>query len=193
MRNFSATSSVLPRSEIWSSLSCVVRVVRGQVAQRGLALDVHVVRVVLYLEARLGGVHHLPDDHGGDLDRIAVEVVDLQAVGLEVAHAQRDAAAAGERVDPVPTLFLDRADVAAEQQDDARLVRRDDLVAEQVQERADRAQDAEDQRRRGKHMLVGDADETQDCDDHEDQRHSEHDESGQGSGFFLLDHDSSIG
>ena len=63
----------------------VVRVRRGQVAERGLALDVDEVLVVVHLEQRLGRVHDPPDDDRRDLDRVAVVVVDLELGALEVA------------------------------------------------------------------------------------------------------------
>ena len=57
---------------------------RRDVTQRRLGLHADEVDVVVDREHRLRGVGHLPDDDRGDLDRVAVGVVDLQVVGLEV-------------------------------------------------------------------------------------------------------------
>ena len=57
-------------------LPVVVRVVRialRHLAQRGFGLDLHEVFVVVDAEHGFGRVDHLPDDDGGDLDRIAVD------------------------------------------------------------------------------------------------------------------------
>ena len=60
--------------------SCgVVGVARRQVAQRRFALHVDEVVVVVDLEDGLGRVDDPPDHHRGDLDRVALVVVDLQA------------------------------------------------------------------------------------------------------------------
>ena len=80
------------------------------------------LRVVVDLEERLGGVGHAPDHDCRDLDRIAVAVVDLELLALEVAHLDRDARAAGERVDPPEALLLEAAGVTAEQHQRACLV-----------------------------------------------------------------------
>jgi hypothetical protein len=66
----------------------VVRVAGGEIAQRRFALDVDVVVVVVDLEERFGGVDDTPDDDGGDLDRVALEVVDLEPRALEIADPQ---------------------------------------------------------------------------------------------------------
>src|SRR6185312_5368169 len=42
---------------------------------------------------RPGRVGNLPDDDGSDLDRVAVGIVDLEAIGLEVAHPDTHGAA----------------------------------------------------------------------------------------------------
>ena len=58
-------------------VGAVVGMAAGQVAQRRLALHRHEVFVVVDLEQRLGGVDHPPDHDRGDVDRVAVPVVDL--------------------------------------------------------------------------------------------------------------------
>ena len=72
----------------------VVGIRGGQRAHRAFALHVDVVFVVVDVEDGFGGLDHAPDDHGGDLDRVAVLVVDLELAAFEIAHAQRDAAPA---------------------------------------------------------------------------------------------------
>jgi hypothetical protein len=59
------------------------------------------VLVVIDLEQGLCRVGHLPHHDGGDLDGVAIAVVDLQPAGLEVADAHGDAVSQGEGVDPV--------------------------------------------------------------------------------------------
>jgi hypothetical protein len=45
---------------------------------------------------------HLPDHHGGDLDGVAIGIVDLGHGGLVVAWPGREPEAPGEGVDPAP-------------------------------------------------------------------------------------------
>ena len=71
-------------------LVLVVGIAGGHRAQRRFGLDVHEALVVVDVVDRLGRIHDLPHDHRGDLDRAAVEVVDLELAALEVAHAQAD-------------------------------------------------------------------------------------------------------
>jgi hypothetical protein len=67
----------------------------------------------------------LPDDHGGDLDRVPVGVVHLGGRALVVPDPDRHPPPAGERVDPVQPGLPDRAAVAAEQLDHASLAGHD--------------------------------------------------------------------
>ena len=122
MRSWSAISGLVGAQCDVALVVGVVRVGRGEVAQRGLGLDVDEVLVVIDFEQGLRRVDHLPDDDGGDLDGVAVVVVDLELGGLEVADADGDRAALGERVHPLQALLADRAAVPAEQDDGARLV-----------------------------------------------------------------------
>ena len=98
----------------------VVRVGRGEVAERRLGLDVDEMLEVVDLEQRLRRIRDLPDDDRGDLDRVAVVVVDLEARRLEVADTHGDLAALGQRVDPVQALLTDGPVVATEQHEDPR-------------------------------------------------------------------------
>ena len=104
----------------------VVLVARREVAHRGLGLHLHEVLIVVDFEDGFGGVDDAPDDDGGDLDRIAFEVVDLQLGALEVTHAKRNALLRVERVGPAQSRRFRRADVVAEELQDAALVRIDD-------------------------------------------------------------------
>jgi hypothetical protein len=56
---------------------------------------------------------------------VALGVVDLEPVGLEVAHPDTDPAPNREGQDPPESRATDGADVAAEELDDRRLARRD--------------------------------------------------------------------
>ena len=107
------------------------------VAQRRLGLDVHEVLEVVDLEQRLGRVGHPPHDDGGDLDRVAVVVIDLELGGLEVAHPHGDATSFGQRVDPVQALLADRPVVAAEQDECAGFVGVDRREAAEADGRED--------------------------------------------------------
>jgi len=100
-------------------------------------------RAGLLLAQHIGGVADLPDDYGGDLDRVAVGVVDLRLRRFLVADPGRDRDAIGERVHPLQPGLADRAAVLAEQLDDAGLARRDGGQAAQHQGTGDKAKDAE--------------------------------------------------
>ena len=95
----------------------VVRKDRRHGAEGRLALHVHEVLVVVDLEHGFGGLDDPPDDDGGDLDRVADVVVDLQFAAFEVADSQRHEAPRRKRIDPAQARSLDRALVASEQLD----------------------------------------------------------------------------
>ena len=107
----------------------VVRKDRRHGAEGRLALHVHEVLVVVHLEHGLGRLDDPPDDNRGDLDRVADVVVDLQLAALEIADPQRHETPHGERIDPAQARRLDRALVAAEEQDHSRRVGIDDRQA----------------------------------------------------------------
>ena len=73
------------------------------------------ILVVVHLEARLGGLDDLPDHDGRDLDRVALDVVDLQLLALEVADTLRNPLLGVERVGPPQPRFFHGAHVASEQ------------------------------------------------------------------------------
>jgi hypothetical protein len=90
-----------------------------------LGLDGDELREVVDGIDGAGGVADLPDDDGGDLDRVAVGVVDLGLCRLLVADPGRDHDPVGERVHPLQGGIADGAAVLAEQLDNARLAGHD--------------------------------------------------------------------
>ena len=122
VRSWSAISTGFDAQRDVALVVRVVRMRRGEIAQRGLGLDVDEVLVVVDLEQRLGGVGDLPDDDRGDLDRVAVVVVHLELGGLEVADADRHLWSLRERIDPSQAVIVHRPVVLAEQHHDACLV-----------------------------------------------------------------------
>ena len=128
----------------------VIRIARGRIAQRRFALDVDVVFVVVHLERRLRGFHDAPHDDRGDVDRVALAVVDLQLAALEVPHPQRQLPLLVKRICVAQAADLCRADIVAEQLQHLRLVRRhheEPLQQEHPEgEQADRRQHPADRR-----------------------------------------------
>ena len=125
-------------------LVLVVGIAGGHRAQRRFGLDVHEAFVVVDVEHGLGRIDHLPDDDRRDLDRVAVEVVDLELAALEVAHALADLLLGVEGVVPAQAVLVDRADVLAEQAQHRGLVGLDHVEAEQAEERQAAEQQAAD-------------------------------------------------
>ena len=126
----------------------IVRIARRHRAQRRLALDVHEVFVVVDLEQRLRSVDDLPDDDCGNLDRIAIEIVDLEFARLEIANAQGHAAFAVERIGPARTGVAHGADVAAEELQHFAFVRRDGEETGECDQQCDAREDCHDDRPR---------------------------------------------
>ena len=58
-----------------------------QVTQRGFALNLNVVLVVIDLKQRLGGINNSPDNNGRDINRVALAVIDLERTGLKVSES----------------------------------------------------------------------------------------------------------
>ena len=71
-------------------LEIVIGIFGADGADRALDLDEDELVVIVDVEQRLGGVGDPPDDVGGDLDRVAAQVVDLEPLGDEVVDAGRD-------------------------------------------------------------------------------------------------------
>ena len=137
----SVISSALPRSDSWPASTRVVGIAGGDVPDRGLGLGRHELDEVVHRVQRQGGVVDLPHDHGRDLDRVAVGVVDLGQRGLVVADPGGYAAPDRERVDPAQAGFPDRAVVAAEQLHDAGLTGDDLEEAAQGQRAREQQED----------------------------------------------------
>ena len=68
----------------------IVGILAAQVTHGRLGLHAHVVLNILDIEHRLRRVLHPPHDDRRNLDRVTELVVDLQAIAVEVARAQRD-------------------------------------------------------------------------------------------------------
>ena len=124
----------------------VVGIAHRKRPQRRLALHGDEVFVVLDMERRLGRVHDAPHHHGRDLDRVAVEVVDLRRpamcspllfndlprgilllgrprrAGLEITDPQRDRALGVEGIGPEKSGLADRPHIFPEEGADAGLV-----------------------------------------------------------------------
>src|SRR2546421_5682187 len=89
-----------------------------------LALDGDELLEVLDVEHRVGGIDDAPHADRRDLDGIATGVVDLDALALEIADTQRDPLAPKDRewIDPPQASLVKRPDIAAEDDQHARLV-----------------------------------------------------------------------
>ena len=98
----------------------------GDVSQRRLGLNAHEVEVIVDGVESARGVGNLPDDDGGDLDGIAVSVVDLQVVRLEVPDPDAYVPPVGEGQNPGQAGATHGADVAAEEPHDLGLAGLDD-------------------------------------------------------------------
>ena len=85
----------------------------------GLGLDGDELGEVIDRVECHGGVLDLPDDHGRDLDRVAVGIVDLRLCRLLVADPSRHLQPSGEWIDPLQAGVPDRPAVSAEQLDRA--------------------------------------------------------------------------
>jgi hypothetical protein len=164
----------------------IVGVGSREVAHRRLALDVHIVLVVVHFETGLGGVHHAPDHDRRDLDRIPLEVVHLEAGALEVAHPERDAPLGVERVGVAEARLPAGADVGAEQLQDAPLVRVDH---EQPEQRDGDEHRQEEGPHGARHVLTaGGLDEVVDAQDERRQEQGQRPESRHRAPFIFSDH-----
>ncbi len=86
----------------------------GQLADGRFALDGDEVLVVIDVELRFGRIDDVPDDDGGDFDRIAAGVVDLDLFADEVGDAEGHPVFGAERIGPVESGRPGRADVPAD-------------------------------------------------------------------------------
>jgi hypothetical protein len=138
---------------------------------RFLGLHLDEVLVVVDLEDRFRGVDDAPDDHGGDLDRVALEVVDLQPRALEIADPKRDTLLRVQRVRPAQARHFGGPDVVAEELEDLAFVRVDD-------EEPDEEEQVEDDRQAERDDAPGRAvrgrDETVDGEPEHDEQQERH-------------------
>src|SRR6202042_2286306 len=133
-----------------------------------------------------GGVLDLPDDYGGDLDRVAVGVVDLGLRRLLVADPGRDHDALGERVHPLQPGLADGAAVLAEQLHDTRLAGHDGGEPGQHEGGDDKDENAEpDQRLSGSAALAIGQQDQRHPDQYQDDAKHQHEQARQESGRSL--------
>jgi hypothetical protein len=71
-------------------LGGLVRVKSSALADGGLALNPEVVEIVFDFEASLGSFEDAPDNDSLNFNGTSVEVIDFDAVGLEVVDPQGD-------------------------------------------------------------------------------------------------------
>ena len=164
----------------------VVGIAGGQVADRGLALHLQVVLVVVHLEDGLRGVHHPPDHDGRDLDGVAVGVVDLQPGVLEVADAQGHPPLRVEGVGPAQALVARGAAVGPEE------LQHDPLVRVHGEHPADE-QDVEGEQQAEAHHpqarpVPGRLDDPEDRPSQQHEEHQQHQQPGRRRPFTLADH-----
>ena len=139
----SATAAVLPRSDICVLVVRVVGVARREVAQRRFGLHLDVVLVVVDLEHRFGRVDDAPDDDRGDLDRVALVVVDLElACSRSCARAARSASSCRTGSPSAGPASCAVPDVVAEQLQHPAFVRIDDEEAGEQEAASRRARSA---------------------------------------------------
>ncbi len=122
----------------------VVGVVGGQLADGRLALDGHEVLIALDVEDGLGRIDDVPDDDGGDLDRVAQGVVDLDRLAVEVEDAQGHLLLDDEGIGPEEAGRPGGADVLAEEGEDLGLVGVDEEEAAEGHEDEDASEDGDD-------------------------------------------------
>ena len=94
----------------------------------------HEAFVVIHVVDRFGGVHHLPHDDRGDLDRAAIQFVDLEPATFEITYALADLFLAEEGVVPAQAVVLHRTHVLAEQAEHGGLVGLYGVQADQAEE-----------------------------------------------------------
>ena len=165
----------------------VVRMGGGHVAQRGLGLRLDELLVGLDSEDGAGGVGHLPHDDGGDIDGVALQVVDLELTGLEVVDLDGDLLAGGQRQDEHHAGAAHGADVLAEELADAGLPGDDDHEGadQQHDHERDPHEPADDSGHRPRLARVGGVDIGDGQNDqarHDRQQEDEGEEGSRGSG-----------
>jgi hypothetical protein len=122
-------------------LDVVVGIARADGAHRRLDLRGDEGLVVVHIEQRLRGVGDPPHHLGGDLYRVAAQVVHLDLLRDQVVRAHRDLGLAHPGPHPAQALGAAGATVGAEQRDHGRLVRLQHVEATPDQHEADQAAD----------------------------------------------------
>ena len=122
-------------------LDIVIGIFGGDRPDRALDLDEDELVVIVDVEQRLGGVGDPPDDVGGDLDRVAAQVVHLEPLRGDVVDPGRDLGPGQPGPAPAQAGGAVGALIVAEQQDRRRLVRLEQIEAG--------AHEQDDEQRRG--------------------------------------------
>jgi len=167
----------------------VVRVMAGQLTDGRLALDGDEILVVVDVESGLGRVDDVPDDDGGDLNRIAAGVVDFDLLADQVGDTERHPVLGAERIGPVKTGRPDRAEIAADEREDHGLVgMKDEESAAGEPDEKQGSDTAEKGRAQGR--LPAELDEINDGEDGESDvdRHDRPSADMEGPLFFNVDH-----
>jgi hypothetical protein len=100
-----------------------VGVMAGEATERGLTLNVDKRSVVLDIEQGLGGIHDAPDNHGSNLNGIAVGIIYLELRTLEIIDLQRDLLLAGEGIGEPESAFPDGANELSKKGQHPRFIR----------------------------------------------------------------------
>lgn len=135
-------------------LAVVIGVGGGEVADGGFALDTDIALVVLDVEEGLGGIADAPDDDGGDFDRVAALIVDLEFFAVEVAGAEGDFLFGVEGVGPVEAAGADGTVVGAEEDEDGGFVGLEGEVTGEGDEGEEDEGDAGDEAGDGEWVVV---------------------------------------
>ena len=157
---------------VGSFFAVVIGVVRGDIAQRRVHLDVHESLIVVDIEQGLGRILDTPDDIGRDLDGTAALVIHLQLVAGQVADAQGNLLAAVPGQDPAQPGLAVGAAVGPEQHDGHALVGLKRIQAADQQQADNRGDSAPDDAQGGVGIL-GHADRPGDEQRHPDQQHQD--------------------
>jgi len=129
------------------------------VAHRRLALDDDVLVVVIDVEGSAIRIFHLPNDDGGDFDRIPRFFIHLQTITVQVPRAKGDPLLRIEGIGPVEPVLLDRTLVGSEENQHARVVRIDDEETDARSHAPEEEENTDHDWRRIDHLHSSDEDE----------------------------------
>ena len=79
-----------PKRNLTISIEVILRILTGELAHGGIALDAHKGFIVVDIECRLECIAYLPYQDNTYLDGIANLVVDLDLLAVEVSRAERE-------------------------------------------------------------------------------------------------------